>query len=274
VLYTTQGIFIPAIAFRRRTFHAGCRTAIALRDAGFDARYMTAGSDEGHKMIEPSPRFGELTDSGQYLLPGGYREMLHTTTAGTSAPKERRSKATLDDVALINRVASKDGAAFETLYRGYYPRLQRFLERVTRRPQIVEEILNDTMLVVWRKASSYNLHSQVSTWIFGIAFRRALKALKRFDAPVDFDSDEIPAQGSAGPEGMLLQHETRARIAQALKALSADHRAVIELTYFEGYSCAEIAEIMRCPVGTVKTRMFHARRRLRMLLADDAGDGA
>jgi RNA polymerase sigma factor (sigma-70 family) len=205
-------------------------------------------------------------------LDGG-REMLHTTISGNGAPGERRSRATQDEVALLNRVAAKDGAAFESLYRGYYPRLRRFLERVTRRPQIVDEILNDTMLVVWRKAPSYNLRSKVSTWIFGIAFRRALKALKGLDEPVDFDADQSPDTGAAGPEGALLQHETRARLGKALAALSPDHRAVIELTYFEGHSCAEIAEIMRCPVNTVKTRMFHARRRLRMLLADNAGEG-
>lgn len=199
--------------------------------------------------------------------------MLNTTITGIDARSERRNKATLDEIALLKRVAGKDDAAFETLYRGYYPRLCRFIGRVTRRPQIVDEVVNDTMLVVWRKAPSYNLHSKVSTWIFAIAFRRALKALKRIDVPVDFDPDEIPIQDSAGPEGLLLQHETRARITRALGVLSADHRAVIELTYFEGHSCAEIAEIMRCPVNTVKTRMFHARRRLRMLLADDAGDG-
>ena len=199
--------------------------------------------------------------------------MLHTTIAGADAGAKRRSGAALDDVALLNRVAGKDGAAFEALYRGYYPRLRRFLERVTRRPQIVEEILNDTMLVVWRKASSYNLRSQVSTWIFGIAFRRALKALRRVDDPVEFEPDGSPDQASAGPEGLLAAQEMRATIVKALGALSPDHRAVIELTYFEGYSCAEIAEIMRCPVSTVKTRMFHARRRLRMLLPDHSGDG-
>jgi RNA polymerase sigma-70 factor (ECF subfamily) len=137
---------------------------------------------------------------------------------------------------------------------------------------MVEEVLNDTMLVVWRKAPSYNLRSKVSTWIFGIAFRRALKALKRIDDPVDFDPDDSADQSGVGPECALQQHETRACLAQALGALSADHRAVIELTYFQGHSCAEIAEIMRCPVNTVKTRMFHARRRLRMLMADNARD--
>ncbi len=65
---------------------------------------------------------------------------------------------------------------------------------------------------------------------------------------------------------MLVQQETRASIVRALNALSPDHRAVIELTYMEGYSCAEIAEIMRCPVSTVKTRMFYARKRMESLL--------
>ncbi len=200
--------------------------------------------------------------------------MLYSTIAGTGARSERRSKAALDEVALLNRVAGKDRAAFETLYRGYYPRLRRFLERVTRRPQIVEEIVNDTMLVVWRKAPSYNLRSKVSTWIFGIAFRRALKALKRVDDPLEFEPDDSPDTVGTGPEGAFLAYEARASLARAIGALSADHRAVIELTYFQGYSCAEIAEVMRCPVNTVKTRMFHARRRLRMLMQESSGDPA
>jgi len=196
--------------------------------------------------------------------------MLNTTINGMSARVERRGRAARDEIALIGRVAGGDSAAFERLYRGYYPRLRRFLERLTRRPQIVDEIVNDTMLVVWRRASSFNLRSKVSTWIFGIAFRRALKALKRIDDPIDFEPDEYEDRACIGPETSMQRHETRARITRALSALSADHRAVIELTYFDGRSCAEIADVLHCPVNTVKTRMFHARRRLRTLLAEDA----
>jgi RNA polymerase sigma factor (sigma-70 family) len=197
--------------------------------------------------------------------------MLDPTTTRIDARDSQYGGTTLDEIALIERVAGKDPAAFELLYRGYSPRLRRFLERVTRRPQIVEEILNDTMLVVWRKASTFNLRSKASTWIFGIALRRALKALKGVDDPLDFDPEESPDLVGAGPEAAMHLHETRARVALALRALSPDHRAVIELTYYEGRSCAEIARILRCPVNTVKTRMFHARRRLRQSLADDQG---
>jgi RNA polymerase sigma factor (sigma-70 family) len=199
--------------------------------------------------------------------------MLTTTIRESRVCGQPRNGASGDEAALLTRVAGKDNAAFEALYRAYYPRLRRFLERITRKPQIVEEILNDTMFVVWRKAASYNRNSQVSTWIFGIAFRRALKALKRNDEPVDFDPDACAEPDGGGPEVQFAQQETRASIARALAALSPDHRAVIELTCLEGYSCAEVAAIMRCPVNTVKTRMFHARRRLRMLLPHDRGEG-
>jgi len=194
---------------------------------------------------------------------------MHLVIAEAGARGERRVRTSRDEVDLIHRVADKDGTAFDLLYRAYCPRLRRFIGRVTRRPQIVDEIVNDTMLVVWRKASTYNLRSNVSTWIFGIAFRRALKSLKAIDNAVEFDPDQCTASSSLGPEGMLLQQETRAWLAHALNALSHDHRTVLELTYFEGHSCAEIAEMMRCPVSTVKTRMFHARRRLRSLIASD-----
>ena len=94
-----------------------------------------------------------------------------------------------DEIALIGQVAGGDMTAFETLFRRYYPRLRRFLERMTRRPQLVDEILNDTMLVVWRKADTFNLRSKLSTWIIGIALRRSLKALERVDDAIDFDPD-------------------------------------------------------------------------------------
>jgi RNA polymerase sigma-70 factor (ECF subfamily) len=197
--------------------------------------------------------------------------MRSTPVRGNEALDAARRGTASDDVALIGRVADRDRVAFESLYRDYYPRLRRFIERVTRRPQLVDEVVNETMYVVWRKAPSYNLRSKVSTWIFGIALRRALQALKRTDDPLDFMPDDSPDPRGSGPEGHLLQQEARAAIVRALDGLSPEHRAVIELTYFDGYSCAEIAAIVRCPVNTVKTRMFHARRRLRMLLPDETG---
>lgn len=187
-------------------------------------------------------------------------------------PDAGRQPAPPDEAALVVRVAAADRAAFETLYRAYYPRLRRFLERMTRRLPLVEEVVNDTMMVVWRRAHTYDRVSKVSTWIFAIAYRQALKALSRVDdAVLPSDSDEIvPAY--AQPEGELQREQWRAHLGEALGALSPEHRAVIELTYYNGYACREVAEIMGCPVDTVKTRMFYARRKLKTLLALNAED--
>jgi RNA polymerase sigma factor (sigma-70 family) len=178
-------------------------------------------------------------------------------------PAERR---------LIGRVAAGDLRAFEQFYRAYHVRLTRFLDRMTRRRSVVEEVLNDTMLVVWNRSDRFDGTSKVSTWIFAIAYRKALKALQRHDEAVEDETiDERPAV-DAGPEQQAQRRQVNAQLLRALDALSVDHRAVVELTYFHGMGYREIAQIVDCPVDTVKTRMFHARRRLRGLLAGDAED--
>jgi RNA polymerase sigma-70 factor (ECF subfamily) len=173
---------------------------------------------------------------------------------------------------LIERIAAGELRAFEQFYRAYRVRLARFLDRVTHRRNLVEEVLNDTMLVVWNRADRFDGSSKVSTWIFAIAYRKALKALQRCDEAIEDETlDERPAAG-AGPEQQAQTRQLNAQLARALDALSVDHRVVVELTYFHGMGYREIAQIVDCPVDTVKTRMFHARRRLRGLLAGNAED--
>jgi RNA polymerase sigma factor (sigma-70 family) len=200
--------------------------------------------------------------------------MLRKQDTASEAPPGRPTSALPDEVALIGQVARGDMAAFETLFRRYYPRLTRFLERTTRRPHLIDEILNDTMLVVWRKADTFNRSSKVSTWILGIAWRRRLKALERSDDAIAFDPDEIATTAESGPEGQLLRQEMRTRLSRALSSLSAEQRTVIELTHYEGLTYREIAAITGCPIDTVKTRMFHARRRLKALLAERGKEAA
>src|SRR6476620_2363729 len=83
------------------------------------------------------------------------------------------------DVLLLERVAGKDRVAFQELYQRYYQRLFGFIFKLTRRPDVVEEALNDTLLAVWKGAGSFDHRSRVSTWILGIAHRQAMKALSR-----------------------------------------------------------------------------------------------
>jgi RNA polymerase sigma-70 factor (ECF subfamily) len=177
-----------------------------------------------------------------------------------------RGDAVAEEAALLARVAARDQSAFEILYRAYRPRLRHFLLRMMRRPALAEDVLEETMLVVWSKARTFNGTCKPSTWIFAIAWRQALKALRNLDEPAempDFDTLRSPAHG---PDGELHRQQVGSRLRAAMAGLSADHRTVIELTYYQGYACREIAQIMHCPVDTVKTRMFYARRRLKTLL--------
>lgn len=172
-----------------------------------------------------------------------------------------------EEAALLGRVAAEEKDAFEALYRLYSPRLQRFVRGVTKQPALVEEILDDTMMVVWRKAYTFNHSSKVSTWILAIAYRQSLKALRRLDRPPGNEPHEHMDASAPGPDDALQQQELRKQLDDALAALSPEQRAVMELTYYFGYACRDIARIMGCPVDTVKTRMFYARRKLKASLA-------
>ncbi len=191
---------------------------------------------------------------------------------GRNQASRQPASSAHDDARLIARVVTGDLRAFETLYKSYHARLSHFLVRLLRRPAVVEEVVNDTMLVVWNRADSYNGQSKVSTWIFAIAYRRALKALRRADEPVEDTFANQRESDAPGPEHLLGQRQVQAVLAGAMETLSSDHRAVVHLAYFQEMGYREIAEIMDCPVDTVKTRMYHARRNLRSALAGELAD--
>ena len=176
------------------------------------------------------------------------------------------------EAVLMERICAKDVDAFEELYRNYRNRLARFLFKLVHRPQMVEEILNDTLMVVWDRAHAFNGESKLSTWIFAIAYRKSMKALRSHQEPVDDKNADQRVSLDPSPEEEFGRERIRALLLQAIGELSAEHRAVVEFTYFHEMGYQEIAEIMSCPVGTVKTRMFHARRQLRRRLAGDLPD--
>jgi RNA polymerase sigma-70 factor, ECF subfamily len=186
------------------------------------------------------------------------------------ARHERTASGTGDlrDRALIERIARSDRAALKELYLLYHRRLARFLTRVTARYDLAEEIINDTFWVVWQRATEFRGASNVSTWIMGIAYRRGLKALKRASVMPIGAHDVAEADPGDDPWSGA---ERREWINAALERLPSEQRLVLELAYHLGHSCEEIALIMKCPVNTVKTRMFHARKKLRLLLPQLAG---
>ena len=165
-----------------------------------------------------------------------------------------------EDQELLARVASGDRKALEQLYLGYHRRLARFLSRITQRYDYVEEIINDTFFAVWQSAPQFRNASQVSTWIFGIAYRTGLKSLRRQKRHSDTVSLEESAEQSIDPSA---DAELADWVARGLSRLSVEQRLTLELAYHMGHSLEEIATITDTPIGTVKARMFHARQKLR-----------
>jgi RNA polymerase sigma-70 factor, ECF subfamily len=187
-------------------------------------------------------------------------------------------------IALLKRIAVKDRKAFEEFYYLYTEGFGRFLMKMLKQKEWVDEAVNDVMLTVWQQAERYEPErGRLSTWLFGIAHNKGLKILERNgryreeslddysgevgteeDDPITFDSATSQA---SEPERVVMGWQLGDAMAWAFAKLSADHLTVIELCFSEGYSYQEIADIVGCPINTVKTRLFHARKRLAELLA-------
>ncbi|WP_313540152.1 sigma-70 family RNA polymerase sigma factor [Sphingomonas sp.] len=190
-------------------------------------------------------------------------------------PQARRSTAGQDDeeMGLVAAVRARDLRSFEQLYRRYQPRLTRFVGTLLRSPGLVEEVVNDTLMVLWQKASDFTGASRLSTWLFAIAYRKAMRARTREPVAAAEDAAALAevADDSMADSG-LSRDRTRQALQRAMGVLSAEHRAVVDLTYFHEIGYRDIAEILGCPVDTVKTRMFHARRQLRRAMAGELAD--
>lgn len=221
--------------------------------------------------LEPVPtkpvfRQFPLADDGPSVYDAGGPEecprklnLCHENSMGNSTTAQEL----VADRNLIQRVAARDRHAFETLYLRYAPRVFRYLSSQIRQRELAEEALDDVMMVVWETASRYNGTSQLSTWILGIAHFKALKARTRASTDnAEFQESDHGGIATHTPEDAISGRELTDSIREALNGLPAEQRAVVELAFYHDRSYAEIAEILKCPVNTVKTRMFHARQRL------------
>lgn len=172
------------------------------------------------------------------------------------------------DARLLEKIAAGDRLALRKFYFQYHRRLQRFLATVSSDTLMMEEIINDTLLAVWRGAASFRGDSRVSTWVFGVAYRRALKTLQCAANRHAGQLTSAVEDRGAAIDAVAINVERSNWIDTALSHLSLEHRMVVELTYYAGLSCEEVSAVTDCPVGTVKTRLHHARIRLRQALEE------
>ncbi|MCZ6642156.1 MAG: sigma-70 family RNA polymerase sigma factor [Gammaproteobacteria bacterium] len=179
-----------------------------------------------------------------------------------------------NDIALVTRIAEGDKVAFRILFETYGERVFRYAYRMVNDRSLAEEVTNDVMLEVWKGAHRFEGRSKASTWVLGIARYLALNAI-RGKQLVTVDLDVTPEAVDDQESNAIARDRAtvKQKLRDALAKLSTDHREVVELTFFHGYSYQEVAEVMGCPENTVKTRMFHAKKQLRQALKRAGLDG-
>ncbi len=172
------------------------------------------------------------------------------------------------DWLLIERIGCGDVPAFEIFYKRYRPYLQRFVYQVTRQPDLVDDVISEVMLVVWQQAARTERRALASTWLLGVANFKALQALRKFG--VTAGSETQPQEHGGDEAERAFEQDDLLHV--ALRHLSPQQRSALELVYFHGLHYQDIARVMNCPENTVKTRIFHARKRLREIWPQLTGE--
>jgi RNA polymerase sigma-70 factor (ECF subfamily) len=175
-----------------------------------------------------------------------------------------------DVLALLGRIERGDEAAFKALYRAFSRRLFAYVLRQLADPHRAEEIVADTLYEVWRAPSRFRGDALFSTWLIGIARNKVLMAYRSKQREPAHDELDEAAQSVAseapGAFELVAEGQRSAGVRRCIDKLSDAHRECVHLVFFEGLSLAEVAGVQQCPEGTVKTRLFHAREKLKNCL--------
>ena len=167
------------------------------------------------------------------------------------------------DEGLLARIADGDRKAMRTLYGRHSVKLYRFVLRLVGDEAKAEDIVSEVFFDVWRQADRFEGRSQVATWIFAIARFKALTARRsRRDQALDQTIVETVADTADNPEIALQKKSDAALLRTCIAQLSTDHREVIDLVYYHSMSVEQVAAVLGIPNGTVKTRMFYARKQI------------
>ena len=191
------------------------------------------------------------------------------TQPGSAAALPARAAAveTSSDDMLVARIGEGDRLAMQTLFARHRTPVYRWLLRFVGNETLAEDLVSDVFLDVWRQASRFEGRSSVSTWLLAIARFKAISARRRrTDAELDESVESTVADTADDPAVVLEKKNRDEMLRAALTRLSAEHKEIIDLVYYHEKSVDECAQIIGVPSGTVKTRMFYARRKLAELV--------
>lgn len=171
-----------------------------------------------------------------------------------------------DDPDLIRRLKAGDDDAMRELYARYGQRLYAYALRLTNDPAAAEDVTQSTLIAVWRSIGSFRGEGRLIAWLLGIVHHTALKAMRGVPAYPDQTAEESIPDHQPSLEEQAEGREMKRLVRDGLASLSLEHRTVLELVFYQGLSLNEAAEVLDCPLGTVKSRLSYARQHLRGVL--------
>ena len=187
--------------------------------------------------------------------------------SAAALPAHAAAVETSADDMLVARIGEGDRLAMQTLFARHRTPVYRWLLRFVGNETLAEDLVSDVFLDVWRQASRFEGRSSVSTWLIAIARFKAISARRcRADAELDDVVESTVADTADDPAVVLEKKNRDETLRAALTRLSAEHKEIIDLVYYHEKSVDECAQIIGVPSGTVKTRMFYARRKLAELV--------
>lgn len=171
------------------------------------------------------------------------------------------------DLALMERLAAGDNQALKALFMRYRLQVYRFIGRIVRNDAVAEEQTNEVFLDVWRSAASFQGQSSPYTWILAIARNKAYGAIRRRrEESLNEGEDDERADEGFDPEGLAMIGDKALILRKCIDALPLEQRTIIDLVYYHELAVAEVSAVAGIPEGTVKTRLFNARKKLSTML--------
>lgn len=158
---------------------------------------------------------------------------------------------------LLEGIKQQNQKALEQLYSSYFARLSRFIIQITQDPHEALDVINEVFIVVWKDASRFRGDSSLSSWIMGIAYNQAIRSLRRKRHWLSF-SDDLSEQVADEDNSSDIDD-----VRKVMKKLVPQQRAMVELTYFFGYSYEEIAKMLNCKTSLVRHQLYQARKQMK-----------
>jgi len=203
--------------------------------------------------------------------------VMHATQAANLRTRNPRAVTTSRDFdsCVLQIAADRDREAFATLFDHYAPRVKALLMRTGSSPAAAEELAQETLLTVWRKAHLFNpSRASSAAWIFTIARNLRIDSLRRGDASVYAADLALAAEAPAQPDAILSGSQDAELIRAAMRTLNPDQARAIEMAFFHEQTHTQISQALGVPLGTVKARIRFGMMKLRAFIERDGGGAA